>query len=131
MTPGCGEPRALPNSLFRVLRVRVKEVRETPLRLVPARVRFPAFAIRLRVGFPILGRRLVPLPLQDSPFRVSEGPLHELLEGQGSPLLGPERPLACFGPVSVQGLRGRDHLRQETRAQGAARGGAEVFIDEA
>ena len=81
MTPGCGEPHALPNSLVRVLRVEVGEVREIPLRLVPARVRFSAFAIRLRVSFPSLGRRLVPLPLEDSPLRVPEGPLHELREG--------------------------------------------------
>ena len=84
MTPGCGESRALPNSLFRVLWVRVREVRET-LRLVPARVRFPAFAIRLRVGVPTLGRGLVLLPLEESPLRVPEGLLHELLEGEGSP----------------------------------------------
>ena len=110
-----GAPRP-PNSLVRVLRVEVGEVREIPLRLVPARVRVPAFAIRLRVGFPILGRRLVPLPLEDSPLRVPEGPLHELLEGQGSPLLDPECPLARFGPVRVKGLGGSDHFRQEARA---------------
>ena len=45
------------------------------------------------------------MPLEESPLRVPEGPLHVLLEGQGGLLLGPERLLACFGPVRVQGRR--------------------------
>ena len=63
------------------------------------------------------------------PLRVAEGPLHELSEREGGPLIPLESPLAHLSSVRVQGGRGSDSLRQEARARRVLCSRAKTVID--